>query len=105
LLQARGHVWQRLGRLRVLAQVRAQRGLETAEAEVEAAALEGGAREADRLRIALARQAVDDRSARVAEAEQLGRLVEGLPHRVVARPPEAGVGPGRGRQVEARVAA
>src|SRR5206468_12943410 len=104
LLQAGGHVGQRLGRRGMVAQILAQRGLEAAEAEVEAAALERSAREADRLGIALAREAVDRRPARVAQAEQLRRLVERLPHRVVARPPEAGVIARAARPGETRVA-
>ncbi len=58
-------------------------GLEPREAHLEAAPQHGHG-QLHRLRVALGREAVDDRSARVAEAEELGHLVVGLARRVVA---------------------
>ena len=58
-----------------------QRGLEPAEAEVELA--RSAAREVERVRVALARQPVDLRAARIAEAEQARALVERLAGGVV----------------------
>ena len=44
----------------------------------------------------VAREPVDDRPARIAEAEQLGDLVEGLAGGVVARGPELAMASARG---------
>jgi len=69
------------------------------------AVLEARAREADRGRVPVARQAVDHRTARIAEAEKLGRLVEGLANRVVAGAAEAGIASALPRQIEPGVPA
>jgi hypothetical protein len=66
----------------VLANVVHHTRLEPREREVETV-VEHGAREADGLRVAVQREAVDGRSARVAEPEVPGHLVEGLTGRVV----------------------
>src|SRR5207245_8157103 len=81
------------------------RRLETAEAEVEARALDARARQADRLRVSLLREPLDRGAARVAEPEQLGDLVERLADGVVPRAAEAAVVARAARQVEAGVAA
>src|SRR5207244_1707760 len=79
--------------------------LETAEAEVEASALQRRAREPYGGRVATGGEPVDHRPARIAEAEELRGLVERLPDRVVAGAPEADVIAGCAREVEPRVAA
>src|SRR5688500_16969145 len=60
------------------------RRFQTAEAEVEGIAFHLGKGEPDRGRIAVGREAVDDRTAGVAETEQLSDLVEGLAGGIVA---------------------
>src|SRR5262249_12076044 len=69
----------------VLADITEHCGFQPAEGEVQLSFLvvDLGQREDDRPRIALASQAVDDRSARVAEAEQFRYFIERLAGSIV----------------------
>ena len=73
---------RRRPRLGVLADALHDRGLEPGEREV-VAVVEHRARERDRVRVALAREPVDDGSAGIAEPEEARDLVERLARRVV----------------------
>ena len=89
-LKARGKVGAAL-REAILAKVARridERRLEAREAEVEAGVARHRDRERERLGIALARDPLDLRAARVAEAEDPRRLVERLAGGVVERLPE-----------------
>lgn len=66
----------------------ADRGFETAEAEIEIPRLNHAAWELEPLRIAIGGEAVDKDAARVAEAEEFGRFVESLAGGVVERAAE-----------------
>ncbi len=69
------------------------RGLDAAEAEVEARPVEHRPREIEYARPAGRSQRGQRRSPRVAEAQELGSLVEGFPRRVVQRLPQDPVAP------------
>ena len=69
------------------------KGLQSAEAEIEAGAIDHGTREIVAVGIAALRELRQRRSARVGQAKQLGRLVEGLADRVVHRVAEHPVAP------------
>ena len=69
----------------------AQGGLEAGQREVRLRAAEHGPRQVEALRIAAAGLALDLRPARIAEAEELGDLVEGLADGVVDGRAEADV--------------
>ena len=81
------------------------RGLEPAEAEIEAVVLRPGHGEGEGAGIAVLPELLDDRSAGIAETQELGDLVQRLPGRVVAGPAEELVGERFVHQVEGRVAA
>src|SRR5206468_7352078 len=94
--------------------VAGHRSLQTAEAEIEIAFQFGriaiAMRQPRRRQrygavVAALRQLVDDRSTRIAEAEQLRDLVVRLPRRVVARPAEKLVTAGAIDAIQAGVAA
>src|SRR5207249_11036745 len=105
LLDARGEVRKRRGRRRLVVHALPDRRLETAEAEVEARALDAGAGEADRFGVSLLGEPLDRGPARVAEPQQLGDLVERLADGVVPRAAEAAVVARATHQAEAGVAA
>jgi hypothetical protein len=71
----------------------AHRRLEAGEGEVATGPPEHRPRQAKGARIAVARQALDRRTAGVGEAEQLRGLVEGLAYRIVDRRAEPPVAP------------
>ena len=71
----------RLDRLRRLT----HRGLKAGEGKIEPRLADERARKGEAFRIAGLRHALDRRPARIGQAEQLGRLVEGFPQRVVDR--------------------
>ena len=120
-LEARGKidnftVWQlRDAQLRLaLSHVPQHRGLEAAKAEIKAAVAlrsiavgigEACAGPADRGVVPVGREAVDDRSAGIAERQQLRDLVVGLAGRVIARAAEQLVFPFALDQIQARMAA
>ncbi len=79
--------------------------LESAETEIERIAFHAGERERHAVGIAEGRQAVDERPAGVAEAEQLGNLVESLARRIVARTAQQPVRGVLARFEQVRVAA
>ncbi len=62
-------------------------------------------REVDRLIVALPRQPIDDRAARIAKAEQLRDFVIGLAGRVIARPADQLVHAGLRHEIQAGVSA
>src|SRR6202022_3242510 len=84
LLVAGGQVGAVLvGNRRPFADLVEQRGLDAAEAKVEAG--RAGSRKANRARIALRGQGIDRRATRKRQAEDARALVEGLPRRIVDR--------------------
>src|SRR2546427_10203591 len=89
-------------------------GLETAEAEVEIAFQPGripvrvrepGGRQRDGAIVAGLRKPIDDRPARISEAEQLRHLVVRLARSIVARAAQKLVAPGPLDEIQAGVAA
>ncbi|MCK7541387.1 MAG: hypothetical protein MZV63_66115 [Marinilabiliales bacterium] len=83
-----------------------QRGrFEPAEAEIEAPVLRPGHGEGEGLGVAALAQLFDHRPAGIAEAEELGDLVERLPRGVVARPAEELVRKRLVHLIEGRVSA
>jgi hypothetical protein len=108
-LEARRDVGPRRRGRAVLAHVQRHRGLDAAEAEVEAVSVRGRfearAREARRAGVALLGERIDRAAAGIAEAEQLGDFVERFAGGVVARRPEQRIIAERARQIEARMAA
>ena len=66
---------------------------------------EAGRRQIDRAIVALAREAIDRRTARIAKTEQLGDLVVGLARRVVTRPSDQPVDAGLRHEIQAGVTA
>ena len=59
--------------------------LDSTKAEVKRIALHLREREADRVRIAMRRQGIDQRTARITETEQLGDFVESLTGGIIPR--------------------
>ncbi len=79
---------RRAGRAPVLVHPVQDPGLEPAEAEIELVLLRHRPRQAEGVRIPVAREAFDDGAPGIAEPEKLGDLVECFTRRVIAGAPE-----------------
>ncbi len=88
VLEGPGDVRQGLGVVPLLAQRIEGVCLQTAEAEIQARTVGHGAREVKPPRVAPLRQLRQPGPARVAQPQELGGLVEGLPRRIVSGLPE-----------------